>query len=307
MVNLIRFHFNKLALVALSVAILIVVMLSHGEVKAQAEVNWLDVFGEGGAALFALVWLLLILGSRPNGVVTYLLCGGLGVLFFSLFADTLDEFIRMPDYIWWDAWLESATAPIGMVLLTWGLYQWHQEQLVLNRQMEKRERLLRDHNAMDYVTFLSSADYMKQIINTELEKAQDAKSVSVVMLDFDRFDAFNRRFGPAEGDHVLALAAELILMNLRINDLVCRYAGDRFIVMLPNTPYMEAAKMAWQLEESIGCWHYRTRSSGETVKHSVSSGVASATTGNAINLIKAANEALESKKNNRPLKGRFAV
>lgn len=305
MVNLIQFHFNKIALVALSAVLLILVMMSHGELKPAVEINWLDVFGEGGAAVFVLAWFLLILGSRPNGVVTYLLAAGLGLLFFSLFADTLDEFIKLPESIWWDAWLESAPTPVAMILITWGLYQWHHEQMVLNQQLEKRERLLRDHNEMDYVTFLSSADYMKQIINAELEKPR--QWVSVVMIDLDDFDGFNRRFGPAEGDRVLALAAELIIMNLRMSDLVCRYAGDRFIVMLPETPYAQAVQMAEQVKESISAWCYRTRTSAQMVRHSVSVGVASAQEGDAKSLIRNANKILEERKNERRLNSSYVV
>ena len=144
MFSVLRPHRLKLALLLLAANLGLILHLASGELKPVAEWVWLDILGEGGSALLALVWLGLVLKSRPAGRVTNYLILGLGCIFFSWWIDALDEFIRLPDSITWDHWLESGPMPVGMILLTLGIYHWHREQLAINGQMEKRERLFRE-------------------------------------------------------------------------------------------------------------------------------------------------------------------
>jgi len=51
------------------------------------------------------------------------------------------------------------------------------------------------------------------------------------------FSFVNRQYGIVEGDRILREIAHLLLMNIRKTDLVCRYAGDRFVILLPNIFY----------------------------------------------------------------------
>ncbi|WP_229487996.1 GGDEF domain-containing protein [Pseudoduganella lutea] len=56
----------------------------------------------------------------------------------------------------------------------------------------------------------------------------------MVLLDIDGFHRINREHGPAEGDRVLQAVSHMLLLNLRNDDLLCRYAGDRFAVLMPG-------------------------------------------------------------------------
>ena len=53
-----------------------------------------------------------------------------------MWMDSLDEFIRLPKEIMWDAWLESIPFPIGLCLFTIGIYFWHQEELAISKHMQ---------------------------------------------------------------------------------------------------------------------------------------------------------------------------
>ena len=129
--------------------------------------------------------------------------------------------------------------------------------------------------------------------------------MSLLMIDIDRFDMFNRRFGPQEGDRLLQAVAQLIVMNIRRSDLVCRYAGDRFAVMLPNTGEEQALLLSGQLKAALRHFAYKTSGEGETVFQSVSIGVAMALNDSAEDLLADANRSLARAKSD-PLPVRAA-
>ena len=263
MSSLLHLHRLKLAALLLAANLALLLHLAAGDLKPMAEWVWLDILGEGGSALLALAWLVLILKSRPAGRVSSLLALGLGCVFFSWWVDALDEFIRLPDSITWDSWLESAPMPIGLLLMTVGLYHWHHEQLAISAQLEKRERLFREHRLFDKLTPLGAAEYLRRQLQLSLQHAEQAQPLSLVAVDLDNFSALNQRFGHAEGDAVLQAISQQLLLNLRCQDLLCRLAGDRFVVLLPNTGETLARQLASELQQAVAHLAHKTRQHGE--------------------------------------------
>ncbi|WP_111493508.1 GGDEF domain-containing protein [Marinobacter bohaiensis] len=288
-----RLHGPKLVALGLVANLSLVACLALGDTKTWAEIQWLDVFGEGGGALMVLAWLVMVLGSRPAGRVSNLMFAGIAFIFLAMWQDALDEFIRMPPGQWWDTWLESASLPIGMALLTLGLFHWHREQLVISEQLRKRERHFREHKEVDRLTQLASVGYLRRQLGQELGRAREAGTpVCLLMVDIDRFDDLNRRFGTREGDRLLQAMAQLIVMNIRQTDLVCRYAGDRFAVLLPNTGEVLARILARQIEAAASHFAYKTSLEGETAYHTVSVGTALALNASPQDLLERANRDL---------------
>lgn len=264
MPSLLHLHRLKLAALLLAANLALLLHLAAGDLKPMAEWVWLDIIGEGGSAFLALAWLGLILKSRPAGRVTTLLALGLGCVFFSWWVDALDEFIRLPDETLWDSWLESAPMPIGLLLLTVGLYHWHHEQLAISAQMEKRERLFREHRWFDKLTPLGAADYLREQIQLSLQHSKrEQQPLSLVAVDLDNFAALNQRYGHAEGDDVLQALTQLLLLNLRRQDLLCRLAGDRFVVLLSNTGEAQARQLANELQLAVAHLAHKSRQHGE--------------------------------------------
>lgn len=266
--SLLKLH-PRMLLVSLS-AIIVAVILSFslGELKSWQQVDWLDVLGEGGIVLLTIVWQLFLLISRPSGRVTTLLTIGLCCFMFSSLLDALDEFIHYPEQALLPLF-ESVPAPFGMILMTWGLYQWHQEMLTLNAQLRRREAGVREHDEVDLVTRLYRADYMREQISQSLSRHQAAFCVAAV--DIDQFDAFNRRFGHPEGDRLLREVAELILMNVRQTDLVCRYAGDRFILLMPELSIKRANQQVQQIANAVR--HLAFKTGNQSVFHTLTTAV----------------------------------
>ncbi|MCQ4311937.1 GGDEF domain-containing protein [Pseudomonas stutzeri] len=261
-----RLHALPLLGLAIAANFGLQVYLATGQIKTWAEINWMDVAGEGGSAMLALAWLTMLLHSRPEGRVTRLLALGLACVFFSWWMDTLDEFIQLPELAIWDNWLETAPMPIGLVLLTFGIYHLNQEQRAISQQMSKREKLFREHRLFDKLTPLGAAEYLRQHVQRALTQAHaEQQPLSLVAVDLDDFSALNQRYGQAEGDAVLQAMAQLLLLNLRRQDLLCRLAGDRFVAVLPNTGESQALHIAVELQNAVASLAHKTGQHGERV------------------------------------------
>ena len=278
----------------------LLIYLAAGDIKHWAEINWMDVAGEGGTCLILCGWLFMLLRGRPAGRVTRLLSLGLCFTAFSMWMDTLDEFIRLPAEAIWDNWLETAPMPIGMLLLTLGMYHLQQEQRAINEQMRKREQLIRDHRLFDNLTPLAGAQYLRQHLQQALQQTEaEQQPLSLIAIDLDDFSQVNQRYGQAEGDQVLQVVAQLLLFNLRQQDMLCRLAGDRFVAVLPNTGEQQARTMATDLQQSIASLAYRSQRHGERLQLSATTAVVMALNEDEAQLLKRLNQALARAKPQR--------
>lgn len=270
-----RLHTQKLLLIFGLLITSIVITIMVGIPKAFSDIDWLDVVGEGGSALAMGIWMVLILASRPAGRVTNLLSLGLGFMFIAMWQDAMDEFIKIPDSMVWEQGIESIAMPFGIALLTYGLFHWYSEQVAINEQLHKRERLFREHRFIDRITQLGRVDFLKAHLNTLLEPSNQNTSNEhcLIIADIDRFADFNRIYGHKEGDSVLHEIAEVLLLNLRSDDFICRYAGDRFAILLSDTPLNEAKNIAEELKQAVQFFAYKHKTSGETLYQSISLGL----------------------------------
>ncbi len=242
---MLKLHRHALIAAALAVIACLLLYASAGESKPASAWRWMDIIAEGGMAAMAGLWFVMTLSSRPGGLVTRLLAGGLAAIMLGSWADCLDEFFRIDKAASWDNWLE-ALVPFGMLVLTAGIYYWRHEQFMLNDHLAKRERLFRQHRAFDRVTQLADAAYLRHQIRLEQER-EPSGQCALVLLDIDGFHRINREHGPREGDRVLQAVGHMLLLNLRNEDLLCRYAGDRFALLLPGMGYADASALAQHL------------------------------------------------------------
>jgi diguanylate cyclase (GGDEF)-like protein len=279
--------FTFLSVLALLALIGLYCYLIVGVVKPWATIKWLDALAEGGTTLLAVFWLILLLRSRPAGRVTLLLALGLACFVFSWWVDFIDEFIKIPNHIFWDNWLESFPVPMGLVLLTTGIYHWHKEELAISAQMLKRERVFREHRLFDALIPLGGAEYLREQVKLALKEARLSKEpLALVAIDLNEFSQINLNYGHQEGDQVLQSVTQLLLLNLRGQDLLCRLAGDRFVTLLPNTTRQQALMIADDLKLAISYFAYKTSISGQRVKLSASVAVASSVEHDVNTLIK---------------------
>lgn len=255
------------AWIAGSVLAMLAIATAHavlGEAKPVADWHWIDIAGEGGTALMCAVWMSFMLGARPGGRVTALLASGLCFIMLAQWADCMDEFFALADGAVWDNVLEGVLMPAGVFTLTIGLYYWREEQRVVSASLRRRERLFRDHRALDRVTDLAGTDYLMRQITLERARRPD-RPCALALIDLDAFHRVNRAHGRAEGDRVLSALAHLVLLNLRADDLLCRYAGDRFVLLLPDADLPRAERLMAQLTRVIAAWRYHVESGDQAL------------------------------------------
>ncbi|PCJ32046.1 MAG: GGDEF domain-containing protein [Gammaproteobacteria bacterium] len=268
----------------------IAIYRNWGDIKTLDHVNWLDVMAEGSMVVLALFWLILLLRSRPAGRVTHLLALGLCGIIFSWSMDLLDEFIHMPSTLIWHNWLESLPIPIALIFLSIGIYHWHREEIAISAQMVKRERYFREHRFFDKLIPVGGAAYLKKQLKLSLnDSKKQQQPLSLIAIDLDNFNAINRRYGVQEGDHILQLICQLLLLNLRDDDLICRLAGDRFVVLLNNTNEAEATEIAADLQLTVAGFTYRTKQGNKRVSLTASVAITVANADNSDSLIERLN------------------
>ncbi|MEG3766926.1 GGDEF domain-containing protein [Alteromonas sp. 14N.309.X.WAT.G.H12] len=247
-------------------ALALYLCLSHGVTKPTEQIAWLDVVGEGSVLVFALSWIVAAIVSRPPGRVTTLLIVGLNCFAFTTMLDFLDEVFSYSSASDWLSMLESIPAAVGMVVMTMALSAWHGEQKALNKQLQRREWTYRDHHQIDEVTQLYLADYW---CGRVADLCRRHLGGCALMVDINSFSRFNQDHGYQEGNRFLQEIARLLVMHVRENDLVCRYAGDRFIMLLPDTSLESAIAVARQIEVSVHHLAFRSGANTTAVFQSV--------------------------------------
>jgi len=113
-----------------------------------------------------------------------------------------------------------------------------------------RERL-RIQSIRDGLTGLFNRRYLDETLPREIHRAErNQRPISVLMFDIDSFKKFNDTYGHDAGDVVLKRIAELILSKVRPSDIACRYGGEEFTIILPDTSLEIARARAESLREA---------------------------------------------------------
>lgn len=137
---------------------------------------------------------------------------------------------------------------------------------------------------LDSLTGLSNRRRFVPAARRELDLAQrHQQSLAVVLLDVDHFKAINDAFGHLQGDAVLVEVARRCQRALRATDLLARWGGEEFIMLLPNTPLPQARQLAERVREAIVC-DPRIRIDGQEVQVTASLGAAGIAPGQTLSL-----------------------
>ena len=115
--------------------------------------------------------------------------------------------------------------------------------------------LLRALAVTDPLTGLANFRHLAESIDRSIERARVRReSLAVMLLDVDHLKTINDRDGHLAGDRTLRAVGAAIRARLRSADLACRYGGDEFCVLLPETDLTGAGPIAERLREGIAAY-----------------------------------------------------
>jgi len=113
-------------------------------------------------------------------------------------------------------------------------------------------RKIEHHAKTDALTGLSNRYAMDETFDRELSRClQDDNPISLVMIDVDEFKKFNDLFGHIAGDRALAAVASILQKQFRPRDLLVRYGGDEFAVLLPEVDAELATSIADRVRAAV--------------------------------------------------------
>lgn len=111
---------------------------------------------------------------------------------------------------------------------------------------------LQQQSIRDPLTGLYNRRFLEEVLERELARARRRQvPLALVMADVDRFKGFNDSFGHEAGDMVLQSLARLLKSSLRESDVVCRYGGEEFVLILPETTASNARERAEALRSAV--------------------------------------------------------
>jgi len=162
---------------------------------------------------------------------------------------------------------------------------------------KEAEERLRQMSVCDSLTLVFNHAYMQEALEREVEAAlAHGRKIAFLLLDVDDFKTYNDQFGHPLGDKVLKELARALQENVRGGDIVARYGGDEFAVILPGEE--TAREVAERLRQAIAAHPFPYRELMPQGKITVSIGIASlpAHGVTAAELIRQADEAMYAAK-----------
>lgn len=128
----------------------------------------------------------------------------------------------------------------------------------------------------DGLTGLYNYRFFLQQFNGEISKTHErGKHLSLIIMDIDYFKLINDKHGHLRGDEILKGVSRLLRSRTREGDLVARYGGEEFVILLPETKYEDAFRVACQLRQLLEKTVFRGRKRDvKPIRLTVSLGVA---------------------------------
>lgn len=134
------------------------------------------------------------------------------------------------------------------------------EQLTAaKRELEKRQKALRLANdrlkllaATDGLTGIANRRVFRERLDEAVAEAQEhGAAISLVLFDADKFKSYNDAFGHQAGDEVLKKLASIAKSAIRAKDLVARFGGEEFVIILPRAKPADALRVAERVRLAI--------------------------------------------------------
>jgi len=126
------------------------------------------------------------------------------------------------------------------------------EQIGLSIANIRLREMLKRQSIRDPLTGAFNRRYLDEVFERELRRAERAnQTVGVIMMDLDHFKNFNDTFGHNAGDVALQALGSILLKHVRSQDVVCRYGGEEFIILLPGVSEAGTGSRADEIRSKV--------------------------------------------------------
>jgi diguanylate cyclase (GGDEF)-like protein len=133
----------------------------------------------------------------------------------------------------------------------------------------------REHSLRDSLTNCFNRGHALETLDAELRRSRRSRQpLSILMFDIDHFKTINDELGHLRGDDLLRAVGAQLTRVLRSSDVRCRYGGDEFLIILPDTPLIGAQQVAESVRREIAT--LAMVAGGNTIAVTASVGVATA-------------------------------
>jgi diguanylate cyclase (GGDEF)-like protein len=148
-------------------------------------------------------------------------------------------------------YLEFTLFPVGKISQIIGV-SIHLILMNMGLTLKNKEntRILEERASLDSLTKLLNRKSLDDYI-LQLEMDGSRCPIGIVFMDLDNFKFFNDKYGHLMGDQILIETASYLKSSTRQNDLVFRYGGDEFLILLPSTEQNEGALLCKRLHEDF--------------------------------------------------------
>ncbi len=174
----------------------------------------------------------------------------------------------------------------------------HQAGLAIQRsQLLEKARLLEEWALTDSLTNLKNRRHIMKLLEIEFARARRFHHpLTVLMMDIDDFKQVNDRYGHIAGDQVLIEVARRLRTQIRSIDIIGRYGGDEFVVLIIEAGLKEALTVADRLKHCVAEHPVDTEDGPIPVTLSIGVTPLKDTVSDAVELLKEADEALRAAK-----------
>lgn len=102
-------------------------------------------------------------------------------------------------------------------------------------EVESLQAQLREQSIRDALTGMYNRRYLDETLEREFKRAERGREpLAIVIMDLDSFKAINDTYGHRAGDLALQRIAEFLTVHTRASDIVCRYGGEEFVIVMPG-------------------------------------------------------------------------
>jgi len=256
---------------------IVLLVLFQDLLPTSSLTRWRMPLETGGTIAFLTALVILTGGLQSPYFFGYILLLGAGSLWATGFGPPILAAVTAVAYLFAVAvssgpqlFTAEAIGRVAFNVVTLGLVT-YVAWVIGREQRRAREEALR-LSRFDALTGLHSRAFFTATVEREIPRAaRTGRPFAMLMFDLDGLKAANDRFGHESGDRLLQEVADILRGDIRVTDVAARYAGDEFVLLLPETDLAGALRVAEKVRVDIA--RFALPHNGSLIRTSASIGL----------------------------------